>query len=109
VLVSVAPTLVEHLARFEAALGPEFEVEAGEPTDDGLAVLRAPTPPTVAFWRARYPRSWLLVVDPGRDTDATTMLNAGGDAYLAGAVSAAEVAAVLRSLARRRRAVLLPA
>lgn len=107
--VVVAPTLVDRLPGLEAELGPGFAVEAGVPSGAAICVLRAPTATTVAFWRARYPGSWLLVVDPSRESDAAGSLNAGADAYLAGVASTAEVAAVLRSLARRRGAALLPA
>lgn len=107
--VNVAPTLLDRLPGLQAELGPGYRVDAGTPTADALAVLRAPGAATVAFWRARYPGSWLLVVDPGRETDAAACLNAGADAYVAGPASTAEVAAILRSLGRRRSAALLPA
>jgi DNA-binding response OmpR family regulator len=109
VAVMVAPTLVDRLPGLESELGPAFAVDAGVPSADAIAVLRSATPPTVAFWRARHPRSWLLVVDPGRETDAAASLNAGADAYVAGRVTTAEVAAVVRSLARRRSEARLPA
>lgn len=109
VAVTVAPTLLDRLPGLGAELGPGYAVEAGTPSGDGLALLRAPSAPTVAFWRARYPGAWLVVVDPGGEGDATTSLNAGADAYLGGPVSTVEVAAVLRSLNRRRDAALLPA
>ena len=109
VLVTVAPTLLDRLPGLQAELGRGYAVEAGTPTADALAILRAPSPATLAFWRARYPGAWLLVVDPGMESDATTCLNAGADAYVAGPVSTVEVAAVLRSLDRRRGAALLPA
>lgn len=109
VMVAVAPTLLDLLPGLQAELGPGHAVEAGTPSADGLALLRAPSTPTVAFWRARYPRAWLVVVDPGREADATSALNAGADAYVGGAVSTVEVAAVLRAVNRRRDAALLPA
>jgi DNA-binding NarL/FixJ family response regulator len=107
--VMVAPTLVDRLPGLEAELGPGFAVDAGVPSADAIAVLRAAMPPTVAFWRARHPGSWLLVVDPEAQSDAVASLNAGADAYVAGPVTTPEAAAIVRSLARRRRAARLPA
>ena len=107
--VLVAPTLSDRLPNLEAELGPGFAVEAGVPSADAIALLRAATPATVAFWRARHPRSWLLVVDPAAETDAAASLNAGADAYVAGSVTTPEVAAIVRSLARRRNEARLPA
>jgi hypothetical protein len=109
VLVAVAPPLAELLADLAAVLGPGFTVEAGLPADGGLAVLRAATPTTVAFWRARYPTAGLFVLDPFGECGPAECLDAGADAYQSGPVPTAEVAAVLRSLARRMLDVRLPA
>jgi hypothetical protein len=109
VLVAVAPTLVERLDGLAAALGPGYRVEPGIPAGAGLAVLRAPTPTTVAFWRARYPGTGLFVIDPFGEGSATECLEAGADAYVAGPVTTAEVAAIVVSLARRLGAAPLPA
>jgi hypothetical protein len=109
VLVAVAPTLVERLDGLAAALGPGYRVEPGIPAGAGLAILRAPTPTTVAFWRARHPGTGLFVIDPFGEGSATDCLEAGADAYVAGPVTTAEVAAIVVSLARRLGAAPLPA
>jgi hypothetical protein len=109
VLVRIAPPLSDRLEQLATALGPGYTVEAGLPTAGALAVLRAATPPTVAFWRARYPGAGLFVLDPFGEGRAADCLLAGADAYVAGAVTAAEVAAILRSLARRLVPERLPA
>lgn len=105
VLVRVAPTLADRFADLAALLGPGYAVEPGLPTARGLAVLRAATPTTVGFWRARYPRCGLAVLDPFAEHPSAACLDAGADAYVAGPVTTAEVAAILRSLARRVGAV----
>jgi DNA-binding response OmpR family regulator len=101
VAVAVAPPFTDRLADLGEVLGPGFTVAWGVPQATGLAVIRAASPATVAFWRARHRACGLLVLDPLGEYSSAACLDAGADAYVAGPITTAEVAAILRSLARR--------
>jgi hypothetical protein len=84
-------------------LGAGYRVVVDAPEGAAVAVVGPVGPFGVAFLRARYPRTALLVVDhhhdatPGR---AALYLDAGADAYESER-SAAAVAAHVKALARR--------
>jgi hypothetical protein len=110
VTVSVSQGVHERLAGLPQALGPAVEVAVGDPHRAAVILVGAIGPAGAAFLRARYPAARLMVLGqcatgadgaPGAPgAPASAYLDAGADAYVAGA-SLAEIAAHVRALLRR--------
>jgi hypothetical protein len=99
--VSVSPGVHERLPGLQEALGRGIEVVVDEPHASEVMIVGGIGAAGVEFLRARYPSTRLLVLDhcvPA--TEGPAYLDAGADAYLAGA-PLSEVAAHVRALLRR--------
>ncbi|HVM67081.1 MAG TPA: hypothetical protein VMU14_19590 [Acidimicrobiales bacterium] len=105
--VSLSPGVHERLSGLEAALGAGADVVVGEPQRSTVLVVGAVGPAGAAFLRARYPSANLVVLDHHAADAAAAYLDAGADAYLAGA-PLDEVAAHIRAVLRRPRATTVP-
>ena len=101
VTVSVSQGVRERLAGLPPALGSTVEVVVGDPQRAAVIIVGAIGPAGAAFLRARYPAARLMVLGHyATGGEGIGYLDAGADAYLAGA-TLDEVAAHVRALLRR--------